>query len=172
MTAAGGCSRSRSRFSLSHSSSPGFRAGCVRRFPARDCALLPSRPVRSRPRSWPAARWSPRWSASCRVRWTRGSCASSCAPAPQLEVGAPVVELDISESVLALEKVAEGPQGQGEPTGAVPADAREIAGGSRRANRGQDTRPPGCPVAARKQSAAVQGQPAVARSPAAVGACR
>ena len=52
-------------------------------------------------------------------------------PGAQLHQGDPVVELDISESVLALDKCRQGPEDQGEPAGAEPAHAREVARRSR-----------------------------------------
>ena len=56
-------------------------------------------------------------------------------PGAHLKRGDPVVELDTSESVLALEQAGEGPEDQGQPAGAVAAGAREIARRSRRPDR-------------------------------------
>ena len=60
---------------------------------------------RSKPSSPPPARSCPKWSACSRARSTRACSRILQRPGAHLKQGDPVVELDISESVLALDKV-------------------------------------------------------------------
>ena len=64
-----------------------------------------SPPARSKRSSWPPARSCPKSSACSRARSTRACCGSCSGRAPTSKQGDPVVELDTSESVLALDKV-------------------------------------------------------------------